>query len=111
MPPTTPAAARGDPARPVVWRPRARTDLLALYDWIAQRADPDTAYTYTAAIQAHAEKLAIFPDRGSPRNDLVPGLRITAYRGRTVIGYRVLAEAVEILRLVHAGQLWDGFEV
>lgn len=96
--------------RPVVWRPRARADLLALYDWIADRADPDTAYAYTAAIEAHADKLATFPDRGTPREDLVPGLRTTPYRGRTVIAYRVLADAVEILRLVHAGQLWDGFE-
>ena len=96
--------------RPIVWRPRARADLLRLYDWIAERADPDTAYAYTAAIEAHAAKLATFPDRGTPRDDLVPGLRTTPYRGRTVIGYRVLADSVEILRLVHAGQLWDGME-
>lgn len=96
--------------RPVVWRPRARADLLALYDWIADRADPDTAYAYTAAIEAHAEKLATFPDRGTPRDELVPGLRTTVYRGRTVIGYRVLPDSVEILRLVHAGQLWNGLD-
>ena len=95
---------------PVVWRPRARADLLALYDWIADRADPNTAFAYTAALEAHADKLATFPDRGTPRDDLVPGLRTTVYRGRTVIGYRVLGDAVEVLRLVHAGQLWDGLE-
>ena len=49
----------------VVWRPNARADLLALYDWIAERADPDTAFDYTSRIEAHAEKLAEFPERGA----------------------------------------------
>lgn len=92
----------------VVWRPKARADLLALYDWIAERADPDTAFDYASRIEAHAAKLAEFPERGTPRDDLVPGLRTTPYRGRTVIAYRVTRGEVEILRLVHAGQDWDG---
>lgn len=53
--------------RAVVWRPRARADLLALYDWIAERADPDTAFAYTSGIEAHANRLATFPERGTPR--------------------------------------------
>lgn len=97
-------------ARPVVWRPQARSDLLALYDWIADRADPDTALAYTSRIEDHANKLAEFPERGTPRDDLVPGMRTTPYRRRTMIAYRVVGEAVEILRLVHAGQDWDGVE-
>lgn len=91
----------------VVWRPQARADLLALYDWIAERADPDTAFDYTSRIEAHAAKLAEFPERGTPRDDLVPGMRTVPYRRRTVIAYRVSGGAVEILRLVHAGQDWD----
>ncbi|WP_338445039.1 type II toxin-antitoxin system RelE/ParE family toxin [Pelagerythrobacter marensis] len=93
--------------RPVVWRPRARADLLALYDWIAERADPDTAFAYTSGIEACADRLATFPERGTPRDDLVAGMRTRPYRGRTVIAYRVVDGAVEILRLVHAGQNWD----
>lgn len=95
-------------AHKVVWRPRAQDDLLALYDWIADRADPDTALAYTSRIEDHADKLAEFPERGTPRDDLLPGLRTTPYRRRTVIAYRVTGGAVEILRLVHAGQDWDG---
>ncbi len=91
----------------VVWRPDARADLLALYDWIAARADPDTAFDYTSRIEAHAEKLAEFPERGTPRDDLVPGMRTTPYRRRTIIAYRVVGGEVEILRLVHAGRDWD----
>ena len=94
--------------RPVVWHPRARADLLALYDWIADRADPDTAFAWTSGIESHATKLATFPERGTPRNDLVPDLRTVVYRGRTVIAYRVSETEVEVLRLVHAGQNWAG---
>ena len=90
----------------VVWRPAARADLIALYDWIAERADPATAFDYTHRIEAHAAKLAEFPERGTPRDDLVHGMRTTPYRRRTVIAYRVTADEVEILRLVHAGRDW-----
>jgi toxin ParE1/3/4 len=91
----------------VVWRPQARADLLTLYDWIAEHADPHTAFDYTSRIEAHAATLAEFPERGTPRDDLVPGMRTTPYRHRTIIAYRVFGGEVEILRLVHAGQVWD----
>ncbi|WP_293702283.1 MULTISPECIES: hypothetical protein [unclassified Sphingopyxis] len=38
----------------VVWRQTASDDLYHLYDWIADRADPETAFAYTSAIEAHA---------------------------------------------------------
>jgi toxin ParE1/3/4 len=93
---------------PVVWRPDAQADLLALYDWIADRADPDTAFTYTARIEAQAQRLGTFPHRGTSRDDLVPGLRTVPYRRRVTIAYRVMTDCVEVLRLIHAGQDWEG---
>ena len=59
----------------IVWRPKARDDLLSLYDWIAAQADPETAFVYAAAIEAHAEKLCQFPDKGTAREDLGEGIR------------------------------------
>jgi toxin ParE1/3/4 len=88
----------------VVWHRKARADLLALYDWIAEQADPDTAFDYTSKIEAHAAKLAQFPDRGTPRDELVPGMRTIPYRRRTVIAYRVLEGELEILAIVHGGR-------
>lgn len=96
---------------PIVWRPAARSDLLALYDWISDWADPDTAYRYTSAVEAQVVKLGRFPRRGTPRDDLVPGMRTISFRGRTIIAYRVDQSKVEILRLLHSGQDWpDGDE-
>jgi toxin ParE1/3/4 len=88
----------------IVWRPQARDDLLSLYEWIADQADPETAFDYTGKIEAHAAKLAAFPERGAPRDDLAKGVRTTPYRRRTVIAYRVLDDAVEILAVAHAGR-------
>ena len=96
----------------IVWRPQARDDLLSLYEWIAEQADPDTAFEYTRLIEAHATKLANFPERGTQRDDLAPGTRTTPYRRRTVIAYRVLQDEVEILAIVHSGRdLGRVFEV
>ncbi len=88
----------------IVWRPEARTDLLSLYLWIAERAGPDTAFEYASKIEAHAAKLTPFPERGTPRDDLAVGVRTTTYRRRTVIAYHVLEDAVEILAIAHAGR-------
>lgn len=87
----------------VVWRQTATDDLYRLYDWIADHADPHTAFAYTSEIEAHAADLATFPERGTPRDDIAPGVRTLNFRGRTVIAYRV-GEVVEVLRIFHAGQ-------
>ena len=89
---------------PIVWRPLARTDLIALYDWIAEQAGTDTAFDYTSKIEAAVTKLANFPDRGTPHEDLIAGMRTIVYRRRTIVAYRVLAEEVEILRIIHGGR-------
>lgn len=88
----------------VVWRPKARNDLLALYEWIAEQADPDTAFEYASKIEAHAATLATFPERGTPRDNLAAGVRTSPYRRRTVIAYRALKDEVEILAIAHAGR-------
>ena len=88
----------------VTWRPQARGDLLALYEWIAEKADPDTAYEYVSKIEAHAEALSAYPERGTTRDDLALGVRTIPYRRRSVIAYRVLDDTVEILAIAHAGR-------
>ena len=50
------------------------------------------------------------PNAAPRAGDLVSGLRTVPYRRRTIIGYRVVDGRVEVLRLVHGGQEWDGVE-
>jgi toxin ParE1/3/4 len=93
----------------IVWRPGARADLRALYDWIAVNSDTSTAFAYVGDLQAHVEELAYFPHRGTPRDDLALGMRTRPFRRRTVVAYRVVETRVEILGLLHAGQSSDKF--
>jgi toxin ParE1/3/4 len=97
------AGALDMPVR-IVWRPLARADLIDLYDWIAEQAGPDTAFAYTSGVEATLAPLGDFPMLGTPRDDLAAGVRSLVYRGRTIILYRVVDGAVEVLRLAHSGR-------
>jgi toxin ParE1/3/4 len=88
----------------IVWYRKAREDLLALYDWIDGQAGPEMANDYTNRIDAHAAKLGDFPHRGTPRNDLAPGLRTITYRRRTIIAYKVVGEEIQIWHILHGGR-------
>jgi toxin ParE1/3/4 len=83
---------------------KARVQLEALYRYIAAEASPDIARRYTDFIVEKCESLADFPDRGTPRDDLRPGLRTLAFRRRVIIAYDVEPDLVTILELLCAGQ-------
>jgi toxin ParE1/3/4 len=89
----------------LIYQPSARADLDSLYDWIADRADPHTAFGYVGRIQAACRALLDFPGRGTPRGELGPGLRSVSFERRATIHYRVTDDAVEIVRVLHKGRL------
>jgi toxin ParE1/3/4 len=88
----------------VRWSALAEEDLLELYRWLAAEAGANFAFAYTGPIRTHMDGFRTFPERGTQREDLGPGLRTTIYRRRTVIIYRVIDDAVEVVRLHHAGR-------
>jgi toxin ParE1/3/4 len=88
----------------VVWEQSARADLLALYDWIADQADPDTAYRYTARIEGFVETLRGFPNRGTPRDQVSRGLRSITFERKYIICYRVDGSEVIVLRIIHGAR-------
>ena len=88
----------------IIWRPEARADLYTIYDWIARQADPDTAYGYTSRIEAFAQRLRHFPNRGTPRSNLARGLRTVTFERRVIVAYRVADGAVFIVRLFSAAR-------
>lgn len=83
---------------------RARDQLFAIEAWIAQRADRETAERVVDMLLDRCGSLTEFPDRGSPRDDVRPGLRTIPYRGRYTISYRVIGEQVIILGVTGRGQ-------
>ena len=90
----------------VVFAPRAEDQLAELYGYIAKRASPATAERYTDAIVSLCEGLSEYPHRGTPRDDIRPGLRITNHKGRTVIAFAVddARRCVSILGVYYGGQ-------
>lgn len=88
----------------VAYRPKARSDLREIYRWIAGSADAQTAAGYVGRVQAACVRLVNFPNRGSPREDLEPGLRNIAFEGRATIYYRVETGKVRIVRILAAGR-------
>jgi toxin ParE1/3/4 len=70
-------------------------------------ASPDIAAQYTEAIVNYCESLRRFPLRGTIRDDVRPGLRITNYKGRTVIAFDVDTEVVSIIGVFYGGQDYE----
>ena len=89
---------------PVVFTPEALDQLEALYGYIAETASALVAQRYTDAIVTSCEGLQTFPLRGSSRDDIRPGLRITNYKGRAVIAFDVSGGRVSIIGIFYGGQ-------
>jgi plasmid stabilization system protein ParE len=93
--------------RKVVFSPEAEEQLAALYRYIAAAASPDIAARYTEAIVSYCEGLSTFPLRGTRRDDVRPGLRITNYKKRAVIAFAVAVEWVSIIGIYYGGQDYE----
>ena len=99
----------------VVFSPEAEEHLATLYRYIATASSSDIAMRYTEAIVSYCESLRSFPHRGTMRDDVRLGLRITNYRKRAVIAFDVEAEQIAIIGVFYGGQdyetiLQDDFE-
>ena len=62
---------------------------------------------YTEGIVSYCEGLCTFPLRGTMRDDVRPGLRITHYKKRTVIAFDVAADVVSIIGVLYGGQNYE----
>lgn len=93
----------------VQFSPVARDQLAELEAYISAAGSPAIASRYVNAIVAYCESLATLPMRGHTRNDLLPGLRITNHRRRTVIAFLVDTQAriVSIIGVYYGGQDYE----
>ena len=86
------------------WSPDAYADLLAIGQHI-QRDDPEAALRVVNTLYENAVALNTFPNRG--RKGRVAGTRELPLPPLPfIIVYRLLAEAVEIVNIIHGAQLW-----
>ena len=90
--------------RKVYFRPQAEADLIALYDYIANQGSPLNAGNYLDRIEKACMELATFPERGTRRDDILPGLRTIGFERRATIAFRVLKTRVEIVTIAYGGR-------
>ena len=88
----------------IVFHPGVEAELEQLYDDIAERASPATAWNFVAGIRDHCLGLSTFPRRGTERIEVMPGLRIIGYRRSVSIAFAVDGERVLILGIFYAGR-------
>lgn len=87
---------------PVVFAAQAATDLEDILQYIAGRSSsPVIARDFVAGIIAHCRKLALFPRRGTKRDDLRPGIRTIGYRRRATIAFKNLPSTPCLLKGKH----------
>jgi toxin ParE1/3/4 len=94
-------------AREVYFRPQAEADLIGLYEYIAEASGTRIAARYIDRIEAACLALTDFPERGTRRDDLLPGLRTIGFERRATIAFRVLRTGVEIVTIAYGGREFE----
>jgi toxin ParE1/3/4 len=93
--------------RNIVFSPEARDDLFKLYRYIIEHGAPNAALAYVARLETRCANLAGFPEQGSRRDDIRPGLRLLGFERKTEIAFHITPETVVIDRIFHGGQQAD----
>lgn len=88
----------------VIFTPQADSQLDRIEDYIAAAASPATAEAFIDAIIAACQSLSTFPNRGTRRDDIRPGLRSMGFRKRVTIVFEVEDDRVNIIGIFYAGQ-------
>jgi toxin ParE1/3/4 len=73
--------------------------------YIATHAGEERADGYVGRIVDFCKGFTTFPLRGTQRDDLLPGLRVTGFERRVTIAFVVTADAVLIEGIFTAGKI------
>ena len=90
-------------AAKVAFSEQALDDLLSIYVYLAEATGLTIADRHESRIRAACSSLAHFPNRGTPHEDLSPGLRNIPFKRSATIYYRVVGRVVEIVRILPRG--------
>ncbi len=88
----------------IVFAPEAQAQLVSIYSYVAGEAGSDVALAFTTAIIDYCESFTTFPNRGTRRNDLRPGLRTIGFRKRVTIAFDVEDEIISVIGIFYGGQ-------
>jgi toxin ParE1/3/4 len=88
----------------VIFLPDAERRLAGIEAYIADRAGSVVAERFVAGIVARAQRLSAFAFRGTPRDDLQPGLRTVVHRRTVTIAYVVEGDRVAVTDFLYKGE-------
>jgi toxin ParE1/3/4 len=88
----------------VLFSPEAQEDLLSLYTYIAQHSGSRRAFSYVERLTDYCQSFSTFPERGTQRADLRPGLRVIGFASRITIAFHIASQTVVIDRILYAGR-------
>lgn len=93
---------------PVVFREEAISDLLEIYNYIAEQSGyPEQAWRFVERIRARCERIGDAPHGGRSRDDLATGLRTVPVERSAVIAYVVDAACVRITNVFYGGRDYE----
>jgi toxin ParE1/3/4 len=84
---------------------QARADLAGIYRYIRDETGiPSLARAYVDRLYDQCLRLGLFPERGTRRPELRPGLRVIGFERRAVIVFVIEETSVRILRVLYGGR-------
>jgi len=81
----------------VVFTPRAERQLDDIYAYIAEHGGEARAEGFVGRLIADCNALSMFPEIGSRRDDIRPGLRTKGYARRATIAFSVDVAASQVV--------------
>ena len=88
----------------MIFTPLAERHIDSLHEYIVVHASEERADGYVGRIVDYCNGLSTFPLRGTQRDDLLPGLRVTGFERRVTIAFIVTADAVLIEGIFYGGR-------
>ncbi len=85
--------------------PEAQSDLVEIHGYVEARSGSTvTADRYIERIDGFLSSFEVFPERGSPRHEIRPGLRIIGFERSASVAFMVEDDDVVILRVLTGGR-------
>lgn len=86
---------------------RVQAQFESIRVWFDAERGPGVGAEVITDLAQHCRRLREFPNRGTPRDDIRPGLRTISHRRRFTIGYVVEGDTITIVGVSGRGQSLD----
>jgi len=91
----------------VIFTPLAERQIDKLHEYITEQSGEARADAYVGRIVEYCKGLTNVPLRGTKRDDILPGLRITGFERRVTVAHIVASDAVLIQGVFYGGRDYE----